>query len=43
MTRFRERTHMRRTWKWGTMAMAVTAAAACGDAQADNGGENALE
>ena len=31
---------MRRTWKWGTLAMATIATAACGAAQAENGGED---
>jgi RND family efflux transporter MFP subunit len=30
---------MRRMWKWGAVAMAVTAATACGSAQAENGAE----
>jgi RND family efflux transporter MFP subunit len=34
---------MRRMWKWGTTAVAVTAVAACGNAQAENGGEDAAE
>lgn len=30
---------MRRMWKWGTMALALGVAAACGTAEADNAGE----
>ena len=33
---------MRRMWKWGTVAVAVTATAACGTAQAENGDESGL-
>ena len=34
--RFRETDDMRRMWKWGTVAVAAVAVAACGSAQADN-------
>ena len=37
MTILSEKTDMRRLWKWGTVAMAVIAAAACGAAQANDG------
>lgn len=40
---FRGIDDMRRTWKWGTMAVVAIAAAACGSAQAENGEASAAD
>ena len=34
---------MRRTWKWGTVVVVATAAAACGSAEAENGEDGGSE